>query len=438
MRSCGTNTLSRVSLTKITMDVKTQFRGYSDEELVVLLILVGSNVLGQTRVMGPGPGQHRFLTADQVSRVPFQADLDRVVFTATINGKAKVRLVLDTGMPMPGLMLVGKEKKDQWGLNFVAEMPIAAGSPSKEPLVSGVAQGVKLDLSGLELTDLAAIVEPANGSLSSVLKGVDGIIGAELFGQLVVTIDYDHQEIVLEEPATFRAPAGAEELPLTIKNGFPWLACSAEMASGATVPMDLVVDLGAAHALSLNANANAKIVPPDNAVETLLGRTVSGPIYGRVGRIKGLHLGAQTLKDVVTSFQTGERRGPSAMEKEGNLGNGVLRRFKVSFDYKKGRLVLAPNSHFNDPFEYNMSGIEYSTAPDGNLKVERILPGSPAAQSELKPGDTISEIAGRPVTGIGEDELKRMLRTDGSTIILLASSSGNVAKKITLTLRRII
>ncbi len=323
-------------------------------------------------------------------------------------------------------------------MNFVAEMPIPGTPRGQEPLKAGVAEGVSLSFPGLELTGLSAIVEPEAGSLGAMLKDVDGIIGFELFSQFAVTIDFDKSEIILVEPEKFKMPSNAEELPLLIKGGFPWLSCSAEMIGGAVAPMELVVDIGASHAISLNVGTHEAIVPPDNSVETLLGKTISGPIYGKVGRIKSLHLGELELHDVMSSFQTGPRHGPSAMEKHGNLGNGAIRRFNVTFDYSNKRMILVENSHFNEPFEYNMSGIEYTETDEGSLKIERILAGSPAEEAELSPGDLIHSVNGQPLTSISRDELRRILRADGARVRISLTSPAGTARDVTLTLRRII
>ncbi len=404
----------------------------------LLMLLLVCNVSLQAQGMGPGPGKHAFLSEDGTARIPFAPDLSHVVLTANVNGKANVRLILDTGMPMAGLLLIGKGNKDQLGMNFVGEMPVPGTPRNQEPLMAGIAEGVSLSFPGLELTDLSAIVEPETGRLGAMLGDDDGIIGFELFSQFTVTIDYDKNEIILMEPEKYQMPPNAEELPLLIRSGFPWLECSAEMIGGAEAPMELVVDLGASHAISLNVGTHDAIVPPENSIETLLGKTISGPIYGKVGRIKSLHLGNLELQDVMSSFQTGPRHGPSAMEKHGNLGSGALRRFNVTFDYRKNRMILVPNSHFNEPFEYNMSGIEYAETDEGSLKVERILAGSPAAEAELSPGDLIHSVNGRPLAEIGRDELRRILKADGARVKLSLSSPTGTTRDVTLTLQRII
>ena len=177
---------------------------------------------------------------------------------------------------------------------------------------------------------------------------------------------------------------------------------------------------------------------PDDAIEALLGRTVIGPIYGKVGRIRSLRFGDLQLHNVMSSFQTGPRHGPSTVEKHGNLGFDAIRRFNVTFDYANERLILVPNSHLSEPFEYNMSGIEYSKTPEGTPKVERFLKDSPAGGTELSEGDLILSIDGRPAGEFGYGERRRVFRQAGATVTLSASSPSGTTKNVTITLRRVI
>jgi hypothetical protein len=399
--------------------------------IIFLTLLMLCAVFGYSQEKNSGAKRYNFKSSDRIGQIPFPADPDYIIIEPTINGKSKVRLILDTGMPMPGLMLINRGKTDEWGLNFGSKISVPDGGQN-------FAEGVSLAFPGLELINLTAMVVPADGAIGKMLPDVDGIIGYEIFSQFTVIIDYDKQNISLMEPDKYQIPNGAEKLPLMLRNGFPWLVCSATMANGAIVPMELVIDIGAAHDLSLNVGTDENIVPPDNAIETSLGETVSGPILGKVGRIKSLRLGNMTLNNVVTSFQTGPRHGPSAMEKQGNLGNGVLRKFTFAFDYANERLILVPNSHFNEPFEYNMSGIECSRMPNRQLKVSRIIPGSPGNKTELRVGDIISTINGKSTADIGKGELRAIFRKEGETVRLVALSPENMVKNVTIILRRVI
>lgn len=73
---------------------------------------------------------------------------------------------------------------------------------------------------------------------------------------------------------------------------------------------------------------------------------------GYVGKIKSVTLGGYTLNDVVTTFpddSLGMSKG--SFGRQGNVGSGLLRRFKVIFDYAHKRMMLEPNRFLNDPFE---------------------------------------------------------------------------------------
>jgi hypothetical protein len=406
--------------------------------VTLLAFLLACNVSIQGQPMGPELGKYRFLSESGVARIPFQPGLSHIVVTAEVNGTPGVQLILDTGMPMPGLILVGRKSKDQMNMNFIAEIPVSGGVPREEPVMVRIAEGVSLEFPGLELTDITTIVEPLRGNLGAILGDDDGIIGFELFGQFAVTIDYDKHEIVLAEPGNCQVAPDAEVLPFTLRNGLPWLECSAEMIDDAVVPLDMVVDVGASHALSLNVGTYENLVPPDNAIDAILGRTVSGEIHGKVGRIKTLHLGDLRLENVVSSFQTGPRHGPSTIEKHGNLGNGVFQRFNVTFDYVNQRMILIPNSHFDKPFEYNMSGVMHSVTATEPLRIIGIVPGSSAAATALKTGDIITHVNGRPCDEMSRDELRSILTVEGATVRFEATSPGGTAKDVTLTLRRII
>jgi len=55
------------------------------------------------------------------------------------------------------------------------------------------------------------------------------------------------------------------------------------------------------------------------------------------------------------------------VSRHGNLGDGVLQRFNVAFDYPHKRMLLVRNERFADPFEWDMSGMRMQ--PDGDAAV---------------------------------------------------------------------
>jgi hypothetical protein len=88
---------------------------------------------------------------------------------------------------------------------------------------------------------------------------------------------------------------------------------------------------------------------PPRSRKRLVGRGLSGDIYGRDGRLAWVLLGAFTLKDVAALVIKAEirskQKGADAV-----VGNNTLRRFNVVFDYAHQKIHLKPNRYFAEPF----------------------------------------------------------------------------------------
>ncbi len=396
----------------------------------------------QRVMMGPSPGQYRWLSEDKRTEIPFELVKNHVLITVKVQGHP-LGLVLDTGMPAHGVVLFGSSKSDSIPLEYAGEARV--GGVGGGLTQARMATGVAFELGALELTQQTAIVMPPDRERGLAFEERDGAIGYSLFSRFVVGIDFDRMVISIEEPADSVRPVGprpdnAAELPITFADNMPRAKCAVELLDGSVVPLELVVDLGASHAVSLNAGAHAEVSIPDGAIEATLGRGVGGKLTGYVGRIKSLTLAGLRLENVVASFRARAPEGApglEALERDGNLGADALRRFNVTFDYGNKMILLEPNSHSGEPFEFDMAGLEYSRTPEGSVAVDRVIPNSPAGESGLSVGDVVTKVNDRDVAGMDLDGLRQMLKQPG-TKMKLSFLRGGKEKQVTLTLRRLL
>jgi len=368
--------------------------------------------------------------------IPFQSVNHHLLLPVMVNGAGPFQIILDTGMPMEDLILYDSERVKDLNLAYLdAQMKVAGAGGDGKGMSARIAQGVALGIGELKILDERATVLSTPPGFAGYH---DGVIGAALFRHFVVSIDNDRRVVTLRRPETFRPPEGARLVPLTIEQNRVYVDATVRVESGEAVPVSLVVDLGASHAVSLNLSKEGRLRVPGRVIATGIGRGVSGEILGRVGRIRAFEIGGWTLGEVVATFPDKEYQSPHGVDsRDGNLGNGALSRFNVTIDYAGRRMFLEPARSFSEPFEWDMSGFQAESAADGAVRVSRVLPGSPAAQADIQEGDRVVKIGGKEVTETTFFRLRERLKKDGETVVVELQRDDK-PKTVSLKLRRLI
>jgi hypothetical protein len=370
-----------------------------------------------------------------VVSIPFELDSNHLILPVQIKGTT-FRVILDTGMPMNGIMLYGTKAVENLDLAYGPEqIQVGGAGGSGRPIEARLAQGVDIALGGVRMNGATAIVMPP---LSHFHGTHDGVIGYGVFKNFVVRIDNDRNVVELRDAKSFVAPESSGVVPLEFVNNFPYANIVVTTDGGKKTPLTVVVDLGAGHPISLNVDEGSKISVPPKAIRATIGKGVGGAVVGRVGRIQALELGGQTLTDVVATFPDRDHQTPGGMSsRNGNLGNGILRHFNVTFDYSRSVMLLQKNKRFDQPFEWDMSGMRLAPAEPTGLLIESVVEGSPAAKAGLATDDVVTHVNGKPVSKDGLYALRRTLEKDGVEVKISATRKGQPLE-VTLTLRRMV
>ena len=369
-----------------------------------------------------------------VPKVPFELVNNHVLIDVQVNGGPKVKAVLDTGMPGPGLVLYKSPTTDALKLKFNPSFraQVRGAGGNGKSLHAEVATSETLDFGSVSFEQSRVMVIPVPDNFPTYHHG---IVGYSFFRNFVVEINVDRGELVLHPLGTYSPPEGANIVPLSIRQNMPHATLGLSLEpSKAWLDAEVVVDLGAGHAISLNDEEDGIFVPSP-AIDTVLGHGLSGPILGKAARIAKLRLGDAVLSNVVTSFPVIEHQNPRGTEKlAGNLGTDVLRRFNVTFDYQGRRMVLEPNSQNSEPFEYDHSGVRLRFGDA--FVVESVLAGSPAAEAGISEGDVLTHLNDQPVHELGINRVRAALETPGQVALQLRRNGAAIAK--TVQLRRLL
>lgn len=388
--------------------------------LVVLSLLLGSPhdaALHPGGASSPGLRFEPVVDAEGIS-IPFQSINHHIILSMTVNGGGPFQIILDTGMPTEDVMLYDSERVKVLNLSYLdnAQVRISGAGGKGKGISARIAPGITLGIGGLRILGERATVLTMPPGFAGYHEGV---IGAALFRHFAVSIDNDRGILTLRKPEAYRPPEGAKSVPLIFEHGRAFVDANVRIGSDGAVPARLVVDLGASHPVSLNESKQGGIRVPGHSIASGIGRGVSGEILGRVGRIRGLEIGGWTLSEVIATFPDKEFHSPHGMDsRDGNLGNGVLSRFNVTFDYEGNRMILEPARGFSEPFEWDMSGIQAEPTAGGAIRVRRVLAGSPAAKADIQEGDRIVKIGEKEVNEATFFSLKERLKQNGETVVV--------------------
>ena len=370
--------------------------------LIYLLFIILSPGLNAQKSKGEKPA--RFITA-----IPFrQLSGGVIIVEAQFNSIPQpLNFILDTGSG--GISLDSTTCADY-------NIP---HSPSGKT-INGIA-GIKevdfstnntLVLPGLLVQNLDFYINDYE-ILSSVYgEKIDGIIGYSFFSRYIVKVDFDSLEIKVYEPGSVRYPPNGyllhplftalPILPLRIKDEKTSLA-------------NFYLDSGAGLCFLLS-----KAFVTDSAFLMKKRKFVSIQAEGLGGRkrmeltlIKEVKLGPYRFRKVPTNILDDEYNATSYPYIGGLLGNDILRRFNIVYNYPKKEIHLLPNRHFKDDFDYSYTGMSIYYIND-KIVIDDIIKGSPADLAGFKVDDVILAVNNNFTNNI--TQYKNILQTAGEKV----------------------
>ncbi len=306
------------------------------------------------------PSQNNFtLNKPKSDKIRFQLINNIMIVPVELNG-VELSFVLDTGVSQP--ILFNLVNMDSLQMKNVEKMYLRGlGS-------EGSIQGIKSKGNILKIGDAISL----NTSVSIVFDAainftprlgvpVHGIIGYDLFKDFVVEVNYGSRYIRFFDPNVFKKRKSFrwETLPLILHRKKPYVDIEAQLGSKKK-PVRLLIDSGGSDAIWLFEDTSAGLIAPKNRFfDDYLGKGLSGSVYGKRSKLDQIIIGNHSLNGVNVAFPDSLSIGTARRYKErnGSLSGNLLKRFNLFFDYPNQQLWLKKNRFFNEPFNYNNSGL---------------------------------------------------------------------------------
>lgn len=248
-------------------------------------------------------------------------------------------------------------------------------------------QNCRLTVAGLKIDSLDFYINDYE-ILSEVYgKKIDGIIGYSFFKKFIVKVNFDTHEIEVFSPGTILYPKRGTLLhpvftALPIQSLF--------LADRQKSISNFYMDTGA----GLNFLLSEQFVR-DSSFLKKKRKPVFIQVQGSGGKnrmlltvIKELRIGPYKFRKVPTNILKDESNVLSYPHIVGLIGNDLLRRFNLIFNYPKKEIHLLPNTHFKESFDYSYTGINMYYK-DGLILSDEVIENSPAYKAGLREGDII-------------------------------------------------
>lgn len=373
--------------------------------------------------------------------LPFDLQRNLIILTAKLNGKGPFNFMLDTGV---GTSLITDPQLQQQLQLAQGQRFRVAGLGEETALEAFMTESVRVELPGVVAPALSMLVfsDDVLDLSSYVGVPIHGILGRDIFQSFVVEVNPSEGRLVLFDPKKYKRPRGRRwtDLPLEMEGDKAYITTNVTLHDSLTLPLKLILDTGAGHALSLETGSDNRLTLPPKVLRTQLGRGLSGYINGYMGRVTSMQLGRYYLNNLLTSFpDDADVRLRTETFRNGNIGLELLKRFSLVIDYPHNRLLLKPNSLYHDPFEHDMCGLDLvATGPDfRSFIVVKIQPASPAAEAELQPGDQLVAINLLPASSYTLTQLSRLLHSaDGRSVLFVVRRSDGELHTAMVKLRR--
>lgn len=270
--------------------------------------------------------------AEPLARVPIRIAGERAMVSVSANGSNDLSFLLDTGY---SLTMVHPELAKDLELERGRDITIVGiAGEERAPTY----QGVKLNIGAARYEPRRVAALPSENNRR---RRRDGILGAGLFRQFVVEIDFTGKQLALYAPTNFQYAGNGEIIPLRFRRGSstPVIEAALPGTNGALVRGEFELDSGCDSGVCMASDFAARhgLVDQDR---TEAGEKVGvgGGAQTRSGYLPQLHLGALRVEKAQTDFFL--KGSPADPGLAGHIGAGVLNQFKVIFDYSRRQMIL--------------------------------------------------------------------------------------------------
>jgi hypothetical protein len=379
----------------------------------------------------------RFLGNAEAAHVPFVYRTRHVWLKASVNGGPAEDFLLDTGA---SVTVIDSAYAARHGISSQGQIGVtgagAAGGASFSALDSIVVRGATAG-DGVVIGHQKVAVLALNPHLEPFFwRPIAGVLGYDFISRFVMEVDYDHGVLTLHDPQRFQYAGGGTAVPLTMAGNIPVVKAKLDGAYDGDFRLDVgsgsSVDMHSPFVKSHDLRAKA------GKTFEVTGGGFGGTFSSTLSRMKSFEIGPYRWTDPIVVLSEATTGGLASEDYAGNIGNQILERFKVTFDYDRRTVYLEPGKRYALRDRFSMAGFQLAKL-DQTYQAMQVLPGSAAAKAGLQVGDQVITIDGTKTASYDPETLRREFEDGkpGDRHTLEIERDGK-KKKLTITLAELL
>jgi hypothetical protein len=361
---------------------------------------------------------------------------DHLFIQLSVDDSEPLDFIFDTG---DGLPVIDLDVAKKLGLDL--------NHASTKTSAQGAVKGALIDhntiaLNGILLEkDIQLYATSLRHLERSIGKNIDGIIGYDLLHHYVVKLDYDNESFELYEQDSYKHDGFGESFEFKLDNYIPHIEGEVTLNDGEVLEGDFFLNTGAGTTLDFNTRFAEK-----NDIVARTGDHFSYPVAGLSddetmhyeGRVMNFVFGTFDFSKMPIGISTAKHGIQNNKKVAGILGNKLLKRFNITFDYSRKEIFFVKNRNFNEAFRVNASGLYLQLNKDmSKVLVHRVYDASPAKIAGIKKDAEIIKVNGKPVEDYSLPELRKILEQVNEDVEIVLFQMGE-EQTFTLDLKQLI
>lgn len=333
---------------------------------------------------------------------------NHIFIQLSVDGSEPLDFIFDTGDGLPVIDLDIAEKLEL-DLNHKASKTSAQGA-----IKGALIDHNTIELNGIQLEkDIQLYATSLRHLEMSVGRNIDGIIGYDLLHHYVVKLDHEKMNFELYTQSSYAYDGKGESFHFKLDNYIPHISGEVKLNDGEMLKGEFFVNTGAGTTLDFNTKFANK-----QDVINRTGNHFSYPVAGLgdtenvhyEGRVQSFTFGEFTFENMPIGISTAKHGIQNNKKVAGIIGNKLLKRFNIIFDYSKEKIYFEKNIKYANPLTVNASGLYLQMSKDmSKVLVHRVYDKSPAKTAGIKTNSQVLKVNGKDIGEYNLPALRALL-----------------------------